>query len=126
MDRIPYTRLVLAAAVAFSAFPFGAAQADAYTDAAGAACERMKSCALEQMGEVPPEMRPMIEASLDGLCVQMQHPENYAGFSRQHPLYDPATACMKSIAGLSCEQMDQQGGETPECKRLNELAKEYE
>lgn len=104
----------------------GSAQADPYTDSATAACEHVKGCALAQMGEIPPEMRPMIEASLGNMCVQMQQPQSYAGFSQKHPLYQPATECMRSISALSCEALTSGDGETPACKRLNEAAEAYD
>ncbi len=124
MSQIPSPRKYFIAALACVMLPFASAQADTYTDAAQAACEHVKACAIEQMGDVPAEMRPMIEASLDGMCLKMQKPEAYDGFSRNHPLYDPAIDCMESISAMSCD-MFSSGTQTPECEALEKASEKY-
>lgn len=110
--------------LAWALLPVAGAHADTYTDAAQAACEHVKECAIEQMGDVPAEMRPMIEASLDNMCVNMQKPEDYDGFSKNHPLYEPAVDCMESISAMSCEEFSS-GSQTPECQALDKASEKY-
>jgi len=116
----------LGAALVVALVPVGVASADAYADAAKAACERAKSCAMQQMGDVPADMRPMIEASLNSMCLGLPQAGDWEGFSPSHPLYRPATACMKSIAALSCDAFAEGDGETPECRALDKAAAAYQ
>ena len=101
--------------------------ADPYTEAAQAACEHMKECALQRMGDIPPEMRGMVMAGLESACVGIAAANPYGEEMRQqHPLYDDATACMRSMAELSCEAIYDDRTETPECLKLQREAEKYE
>lgn len=117
-------RKIFLPALATALLPFVSAHADTYTDAAQAACEHVKACAIQQMGDVPPEMRPMVEASLESMCTQMQKPEGYDGFSQNHPLYEPAIDCMDSISAMSCDTFSS-GEQTPECQALEKASEKY-
>ncbi len=127
MNRKNLWQAGLLAALAATLLPAGVAHADAdaYANASRAACEHVKSCALAEMGDVPADMRPMIEASLNGMCAGMPKAEDWEGFSPSHPLYRPATACMKSIKRQSCAVLTRGDGQTPECRALDKAAAAY-
>lgn len=112
---------VLAAGVLATAV----ADAEELTDAALGLCEKVKSCAMEQIAEedLTPEMRQMMQPMLDNMCASMQ--SNFGEVPTGHDLYRPAIACMQSMEKLSCEQMqtiDQ--APTPECQKYQELAEQ--
>lgn len=90
-------------------------------------CEKMKSCAMKNMGEVDlaPDMRAMITASLEGMCVSLQ--QQFDGVASNHPLYGPAAACLKSMTGLSCDEIENmEDSATPECAHYEKMVETYE
>ncbi len=102
------------------------AQAEKMTAASMALCEKVKECALAQLAneDMAPEMRQMMEPMLNSMCqsVGAQVTEVPTG----HPLYAPAVACMESMTGLSCAEL--QGGndvKTPECEEYRRQAENY-
>lgn len=100
--------------------------ADEYSGATLALCEKVKSCALEQMGqqEITPEVRQMMQPMLDNMCSQMA--VEVEEVASGHALYKPALACMKSMAALSCADMQSQDGpHTEACKEYEALAEKY-
>jgi hypothetical protein len=100
--------------------------ADSLEAAAMAMCEKVKACSLAQIqaSDMTPEMREMMEPMLENMCATMR-----AGIQEVpngHPLYQPAVACMRSMAQLSCD--DFQDGDkvvTPECQKYQEMAEDY-
>ena len=71
--------------------------------------------------DTTPEMREMMEPMLESMCVQMRQgvEEVHTG----HPMYEPAVACMRSMANLSCADFQsEKAGETPECQQYRKLA----
>lgn len=94
--------------------------ADEYSEAANAACNHMRQCAKQNMGDIPPEYRAMVEQSLASMCQNLPSAENVPGFGPQHPMYAPAVACMRSITRLSCQQHED-GVSTPECDKLSNM-----
>jgi hypothetical protein len=103
----------------------GVAVADDLTDAAQGLCDSVKSCALEQIARenLTPEMRASMEPMLENMCVTMR--AKVKEVPPNHPLYQPAVACMRSLESLTCEQMqDPQRSSTPECDRYEKLAGE--
>ena len=92
--------------------------ADEYSDAALALCEKIKSCAVAQMGEqqLTPEIRQMMEPMLAGMCDQML--QTMPEVAKEHALYQPALACMKSLAAVDCNKMQQTEHETPACREF--------
>ena len=113
MDYQKHVAAVLALSGAL-ALPAGANElASAATDL----CENIKQCTMAQIDEadMTPEMREMMAPMIDAMCDSMR-----AGIQEvptNHELYQPAVACMRSMANLSCA--DFQDGEkvqTPECK----------
>lgn len=102
------------------------ASADDIASAAQDLCEKVRSCAMAQVAEedMTPELRQMMEPMLDNMCANMQ--SKVQEVNTGHPLYQPSIACMRSMAALSCEEMqDQAGMQTSECEAYEELARKY-
>ena len=78
---------------------------DAYDTVSAAACERMKSCALRNMQDVPPEYRDMLTQGLESMCAYLPSSDTIPGFNATHPSYRASLACLKSIAETSCGPM---------------------
>ncbi|MCC2617360.1 hypothetical protein LJ739_14000 [Aestuariibacter halophilus] len=100
-------------------------QADNYGEEAQKACDHMRTCARQQLADVPAEFRQMIEQTLDGMCESMPGTDDIPGFGAQHQLYAPAVACMKSISALSCEEIEAGHADTAECQRLQDMYGEH-
>ena len=101
------------------------AVADELEDVSLQLCEKVKSCALAQMQEqdLTPEMREMMQPMLEGMCANMQGKVD--DVPRDHRLYKPALECMRSMANLSCEEMQNADQvRTPECEEYDRLARE--
>jgi hypothetical protein len=113
-------QLVAAAAVS-------AAWADDFTDASQAMCEKVKGCAMAEMGQdssMSEEMKAMIVRSLDSMCDQMN--QNFSVVARYHELYEPATACMRSMSELTCQEIDAANeNATEECAAYERAAEKY-
>lgn len=85
-------------------------------------CEKVKACSMAQIEEsdMTPEMRQMMEPMLENMCASMR--AGVQEVPREHDLYQPAVACMRSMAQLSCD--DFQDGDrvvTPECRKYQEM-----
>lgn len=94
--------------------------------AADALCQKVRGCALAQVRQedMTPEMQAMMEPMLKSMCASMT-----AGIEDapvDHKLYQPAVACMRSMADLSCEQMETLDDGTPECRRYQEIVGDYQ
>jgi len=103
-------------------FTVQASASDAFAEASGAACIKMKACALEEIrndSSMPPETKAMMTKMLDGMCAQMQSAFNNG--LTDHKLYEPAVACMNSMAKLSCAQI-KNGAETAECGEFGKVS----
>lgn len=104
-------------ATAFLAMSSTVAQADELTDAANQVCENVKQCTLSQMdqSQMTPEIRAMMEPMINSMCDAMR-----AGVKEvptNHELYQPAVACMRSMAELSCEDFqNEESFQTAACK----------
>ena len=92
--------------------------------AANTLCEKQKQCALNSVeGEnMPPEMKQLMMASINSICVSMRASFDAQG-AKTEKLLKPATVCMNSIINLSCEAMEKRP-ETTECKQLETLYKQ--
>lgn len=132
MIRSTLTRASLAGFITITAMASTAmapyAQADDYADALDAMCEKTKTCAMAEMGDVEnmsEEMKAMIMANLGTMCDGLEK-----GFSTgliYQDVKSAATACMNSMAALTCESLMSGGNDkTPECVTLRDLAKTYE
>ena len=97
--------------------------AEDLTSAANDLCEKVKACSMSQIAEadMTPEMKQMMEPMLDSMCETMQ-----AGVKEVptgHELYQPAVACMRSMADLSCADFqDESKVQTPACMKYQEMA----
>ena len=103
------------------------AVADDYKDASLALCEKVKACALVQMDsqDITPEVRQMMQPMLDSMCTSML--ASVPEVAQDHPMYEPAIACMKSLDGLSCEEMQgEAGAKTAACMEYEEMAEKYD
>ncbi len=108
---------------------FCALAEDEYTRVSAAACERMKSCAMQNVDDVPPEYRDMIMQSLDSMCAYLPNSDTVPGFNAAHPMYQGAVACLRSIAESSCESLEAHDNNTPQCdemQRRNDAMTLYE
>ncbi len=102
-------------------------QADTLEAASTAMCEKVKQCALQQMNaagqDVAPQMRAMIEQSINTMCDNMQ--SEFPAHTN-HPLAAPAAACMRSMATLSCDQLiNNENAMTPACTDYQKQVKQY-
>ncbi|MEM8661241.1 MAG: hypothetical protein AAGF35_10180 [Pseudomonadota bacterium] len=102
----------------------GQSQADDLSDAARALCDSIKTCALEQVAsqqELTDEVKQQMTPLLDNMCTSMQ--SQVADVPVDHPLYQPAVGCLRSMVSLDCQQMQSAAGiKTPECQEYHELA----
>ena len=101
------------------------AAADDLGEAAQGLCDAVKRCAMEQIDreDLTPEMREMMEPMLENMCITMQ--ANVQQVPVDHPLYQPAVACMRSLESLSCAEMQAPDRTTtPACQEYEKLANE--
>ncbi|MDN2567529.1 hypothetical protein N1F89_15000 [Aquibium sp. A9E412] len=116
-----------AAALGLALAAAAPATADPLSEASQAMCAQAKSCALQEMEGaegMSEAVKAQITQGLDSMCVAME--ENFAAVAQYHELYDPAVACLNSMAALSCaelEAMDANG--TPACQEYERLAEKY-
>lgn len=96
--------------------------ADRFQQASQAACSHVRQCALGDVSDLEPQMRASLEQSFGDLCSLLPGSSSAEapGFGPQHPLYAPATACMHSITGLACGQIEA-SADTAECRELESL-----
>lgn len=100
------------------------AAADELADAALHLCEKVKTCATQQMSQanLTPEMLQMMQPMVDSMCANMQG--NVADVPQGHALYDPAVACLRSLAEVSCAEMQASTNPpTAECAAYEEKAR---
>lgn len=101
-------------------------QADDMATAATDMCENVKACSLAQIEEedMTPEMRQMMEPMLQNMCANMRR--GVQNVDQGHPLYESAVKCMRSMAELTCDQIqDQSFVETPACQEYQAKAGSY-
>lgn len=103
------------------------AYGDAFMAAASAMCEKSKSCAKASLAgeDLPPDMEAMMMQHIDRLCDSMQGQFAGVAANGSHPLYQPATACMESLAVQSCAELEG-GSTTPACERYETMAERYD
>ena len=99
--------------------------ADDLESASNALCEKVKACSMAQVDEadLTPEVRQMMEPMLESMCEAMR-----AGVQEvptDHQLHDPAVACMRSMAELSCADFqDEQKVVTAACEEYRKIAED--
>lgn len=112
---------------AMSVFSESANSARFYA-ASDALCNKMKQCALDEMGNMegmPENMVAMIEQTLGEVCKSIR--ASYQGVNTYPELYDHAAACMESMTKLSCGVVtDMDDTKTKECQEYQEALKKYE
>jgi hypothetical protein len=107
------------------AITVSAVRAEEFTEASQTLCEKVKSCAMEQLqsANLPPQAREMMQPTLDTMCEQMQ--AKVGDVPTGHALYKPAVACMQSMNTLTCEMLQSPDNlATPECEEYEKLARE--
>ena len=100
-----------------------------YEAAAGAFCEKMKMCISEEMekemnGNVPPEMRQMVDAMSAQMCQQYvpdMIPDDSMGDYDE--LLDAGTECLQEMVDIPCDQFES-AEEPASCKKAQALADE--
>jgi len=99
-------------------------RADEISDAALDLCEKVKACAMQEIKQedLTPQMREMMQPMLDNMCANMQARVKSVPSGDQ--LYEPAVSCMRSMEALSCEAMQTDQANTPECQAYEKLARE--
>ena len=102
-------------------------QADELSESMNAACENLRSCALEQLNveDIDEKTKEMMRPMFDNLCKQIE--AQYGQMAKAHGLYEPVAACFNSMAQLSCDAlMDNQKNRTEECQALEALAQDQQ
>jgi hypothetical protein len=105
----------------------GGAAADELSDAMENLCGKMKECARESMQgqQIPDNMKEMVDSILEQSCASLR--ESYGAAAQHHELYKPAVACMDSLHGVTCAEIQEHGqGATSECAAFEQEAKNYE
>jgi len=106
----------------------GQIQADPLRDASEKLCEKVKACTFEEMAKeqgLPPEMKAMVEGMLVKMCNQFT-PDTIQQSMGNADLKEQATACVESLAALSCDAFkDPDNAATPACKKLEKDAERY-
>lgn len=101
--------------------------ADEMTRAIEQMCTKTKVCMQERFGgsdQVSPEMKAMIMQQMGMACDYMA--AQYAAAPKGHPIYQPALQCLKSMAAMSCDELDAiDDNPTPECERYEEMSEQY-
>lgn len=99
-----------------------------YQASSQALCEKVKQCAFAEMGQaqdMPPEMRAMMEQTLNSMCVSMAQPFEFAAGHRD--LVNSASRCMDSLSQLSCAELQEmQDMRTAECQDFENKAAQYQ
>ncbi|MBT0587349.1 hypothetical protein [Alteromonas oceanisediminis] len=118
--RISRTHLLSLSFVLLSA----GATAQSFEQATVAVCDKMKTCALKQMGQeedLTPQMRQMIEGMIAGMCDNVM---DFSQIETHAELHKPAAACLQSMAALSCEELEEDVS-TTECEAYEDVAEDY-
>lgn len=101
------------------------AAASEIEDAATALCEKVKACSMAHIAEadLTPEVRQMMEPMLRNMCETMR--AGVREVPSGHQLYQPSVDCMRSMAGLGCQDFeDEQKLQTQACKDYQRLAEQ--
>ena len=117
MLKILPTTLLIASAFATSV------SANEIEQAATELCEKVKACSMAHIAEadLTPEVRQMMEPMLKNMCDTMR--AGVAEVPVDHQLYQPSVDCMRSMAGLSCQDFeDEQKLQTPASENYQRLA----
>ncbi len=90
-----------------------------------ALCEKTKSCAIVEIKKsIPANMQEMAIGMASQACVSIEQSYAYLENKEHADLIDSATACMKSMSSLSCEEL-LDDPETQACKDYEKEAEKY-
>jgi hypothetical protein len=98
--------------------------ADELTDAADGLCDTIRTCALEAVAgpDLTDELRQKMAPVLEKNCAEIR--SRVQAVPANHTLYQPAVGCLRSMASLSCPQLQNAGEvKTPECTEYDRLVK---
>ncbi|MDO6476647.1 hypothetical protein Q4520_14540 [Alteromonas sp. 1_MG-2023] len=121
---------VLPATLVFASLALSAsAHADVadYMKAAGAFCDKLKVCISLEMekemgGEVPPQMRGMVEGMADQMC-QQYVPEMFEEkFAAHEDIVEKSTECLNEMLDIDCSDFEDLN-EPASCKEAESMAK---
>ncbi len=91
-----------------------------------ALCEKTKSCAIVEMKKsLPANMQEMALGMVSQACVSIEQSYAHLENGKHADLVDSATACMKSMSSLSCEEL-LDDPETQACKDYEKEAAKYD
>ena len=107
-------------------FASAGSAADSFVAASDRLCQKQKACVMQQTAgeQMEPQMRQMMEQMVDGMCASLRQGFVSAG-EYNHPLHGAATACMDSLAQLSCSMLENGEVETPACQEYERQAAAY-
>ncbi|MEM8501341.1 MAG: hypothetical protein AAF542_25245 [Pseudomonadota bacterium] len=89
-------------------------------------CEKTKSCAVAEMKKsLPANMQEMAISMVSQACVSIEQSYAYLENGKHADLVASATACMKSMSSLSCEEL-LDDPETQACKDYEKEAAKYD
>ncbi|WNO08873.1 hypothetical protein [Teredinibacter sp. KSP-S5-2] len=96
-----------------------------YDKASKDLCEKMKSCSMAEMENVPAAMQQLLQQTLSNVCDTIS--ANYQLEVAYQDLYDQAANCMESLTQLPCEQaVEAEGNETKQCQEFQKQLEKYE
>lgn len=90
-------------------------------------CDKMKSCATEQMAGsgLSSDMEAMIMQNMEGVCAGME--AQFQAAVSNNRMYQPALACLRSMQSMSCQQLqDSDGAASAECERYEAMVEAKE
>lgn len=120
-------RLGLAVTVIFGLLLGLPAAADEMADVTQQLCDKTKACMSERFGssaELSPDMQAMVMQQMEMACSYLS--AQYTSAPKGHPIYQPALQCLKSMAAMSCDELDAiDDNPTPECERYEEMSERY-
>ena len=102
----------------------GYSNADELTDAAAELCDTIKACAMEAVAgaNLSAELQAMMEPVWQSNCAELS--KQVLAVPASNPLYQPATACLSSMASLSCSMLyNMSQVKTAECAEYEKLLK---
>jgi len=102
----------------------GYCSADELTDAAQGLCDTIRTCALEAVAgpDLSDKLRRQMEPVLEENCAEIR--SRVEAVPGNYKLYQPAIGCLRSMASLSCPQLQNAGEvKTSECTEYDRLVK---
>ena len=117
MDTMTTSTPILAAILALMLSAYSSA--DDLTDAAEGLCDTIRTCALEAVAgpDLTDELRQKMAPVLEKNCAEIR--SRVKAVPADDNLYQPAVGCLRSMASLSCPQLQNAGEvKTPRMYRV--------